>query len=61
MKIYKIVTSQMQTNTYAVVNGERAFVVDPGGDADGIKSILDDCGARLEAILLTHAHFDHIG
>lgn len=61
MQIYKINTSEMQTNTYIVVNGERAFVVDPGGDAKKIKDILDGAGAKLDAILLTHAHFDHIG
>ena len=61
MDIYKLHTSQMQTNTYIVVIEGRAFVVDAGGSAVEIKHILDDCGAKLEAILLTHAHFDHIG
>lgn len=61
MDIYKLHTSQMQTNTYIVVNEGRAFVVDAGGSAEEIIRILDDCGAKLEAILLTHAHFDHIG
>ena len=61
MKIFQLHTSKMQTNTYVVVNGDRAFVVDAGGDAEGIKKVLDENGARLEAILLTHAHFDHIG
>jgi len=61
MDIYKLHTSQMQTNTYIVVNEGRAFVVDAGGSAEEIKRILDDCGAKLEAILLTNAHFDHIG
>jgi len=33
MDIYKLHTSQMQTNTYIVVNEGRAFVVDAGGSA----------------------------
>ena len=61
MQIFQLHTSVMHTNTYVVVNGGRAFVVDPGADAEGIKKLLDENGAKLEAILLTHAHFDHIG
>ena len=61
MQIFQLHTSVMHTNTYVVVNGGRAFVVDPGADAEEIKKLLDSNGARLEAILLTHAHFDHIG
>ena len=35
-----------------------AAVIDPGGDLDRIRGGLAKAGARLEKILLTHAHID---
>lgn len=36
-------------------------VVDPGGDVDTIKSAIDEVGAKIEKIVLTHGHIDHAG
>ena len=36
-------------------------VIDPGGNANKVISYLEDNGLTLEAILLTHGHFDHVG
>lgn len=41
-------------------DGHRALVVDPG-DAQPVTSFLAQTGLRLEAILVTHHHPDHIG
>ena len=41
-------------------DGASAAVVDPGACAPAIVAALRDSGARLEAILLTHAHLDHV-
>jgi hydroxyacylglutathione hydrolase len=38
-----------------------AIVVDPGEEADRLISALDELGLSVEAILLTHTHFDHVG
>lgn len=40
---------------------KRGVVVDPGGDMDSIRQVLDEHGIVVERILLTHGHIDHIG
>jgi len=39
----------------------RAAVVDPGGDVDEILAAIDARDLRVEKILLTHGHIDHVG
>jgi hydroxyacylglutathione hydrolase len=40
---------------------ERALIVDPGEEPDRLLGAVEKLGVELEAILLTHCHFDHIG
>jgi glyoxylase-like metal-dependent hydrolase (beta-lactamase superfamily II) len=54
----------VQENCFVVREpaADRAVIVDPGEEADRILEAVDQLGVRtVEAILVTHTHFDHIG
>jgi glyoxylase-like metal-dependent hydrolase (beta-lactamase superfamily II) len=42
-------------------DGDRLLIIDPGEEAERILAAVEATGASVEAILLTHCHFDHIG
>lgn len=53
----------MQTNCYVLACEETkmATVIDPSWDGKAIATFLKEEGYQLVSILLTHAHFDHVG
>jgi glyoxylase-like metal-dependent hydrolase (beta-lactamase superfamily II) len=40
---------------------KRAIVIDPGGDFDVVRGRLDALGLKVDAIVHTHTHIDHVG
>jgi hydroxyacylglutathione hydrolase len=40
---------------------DHAVIVDPGEEAERILGAVDSLGLTIDAILVTHCHFDHIG
>jgi hydroxyacylglutathione hydrolase len=40
---------------------DKLLIVDPGEEAERILAAVEASGAEVEAILLTHCHFDHVG
>lgn len=55
-------TGLIGTNCYTVINEntKEAFLVDASGNADILLRSVNEMGARPVAILITHAHFDHM-
>lgn len=54
---------ELQTNCFIAADSETkaAAVIDPGWDAPRVLATLEARQWSLKYILLTHAHFDHIG
>jgi len=42
-------------------DSDHAVIVDPGEEAPRLLAALEEWGVTLDAILLTHTHFDHVG
>jgi hydroxyacylglutathione hydrolase len=40
---------------------DRALIVDPGEEAAKLLAAIEQLGVKVEAVLVTHCHFDHIG
>jgi glyoxylase-like metal-dependent hydrolase (beta-lactamase superfamily II) len=38
-----------------------ALLIDPGDEPDTLTGALEELGVSVEAILITHCHFDHVG
>lgn len=61
MKIQMLSLGPLGTNCYIVSNQGDCVIIDPGGDASIVTKYVTDNALDVKAILLTHAHFDHIG
>jgi glyoxylase-like metal-dependent hydrolase (beta-lactamase superfamily II) len=60
-EIKRIRVGQLLTNCYVVSKNGVAFVIDVGANAKKVKDYCDNQNLKVEGILLTHGHYDHVG
>ncbi len=62
MEWKQIPLGPLQTNCYVLSNQSKACLIfDPGEESEKLSRFIKQKGLRPLAIILTHAHFDHIG
>jgi hydroxyacylglutathione hydrolase len=62
-KVECAVVGPIQCNCYILTEGNsgKAFLIDPGAESQELMNFLQKKKFELQAILITHAHIDHIG
>jgi len=62
MIIKKIIAGMMEANCYIVGDDstKEAFIIDPGGDYEKIKEVIDSNSLKVQVVINTHGHGDHI-
>lgn len=63
LAVTTLVVSPFQQNCRIVMDRDsgEAVIVDPGDDAPRILKAVKASGAKVKALLATHAHLDHVG
>jgi glyoxylase-like metal-dependent hydrolase (beta-lactamase superfamily II) len=63
IEVGMLTVGPVQENCFLVrqAGGDRAVIVDPGEEAPRLLQAIEQWGVTLDAILLTHTHFDHVG
>ncbi|WP_078413759.1 MBL fold metallo-hydrolase [Priestia abyssalis] len=62
MKYQRVPLGPLQTNCYIIENDKKeCLIVDPGEEGRKLIQLMEQRKLTPLAVLLTHAHFDHIG
>ena len=63
MLIKTLPVGHLETNCYVVTdeNTLECAVIDPGAESNTILGYIEDNHLKCRAVMLTHAHFDHVG
>ncbi len=60
MTIHTLPIGPLQANCYLIENGKDAIIVDAPEDFIPVMDIIEEKNLKVQALLCTHLHFDHI-
>jgi glyoxylase-like metal-dependent hydrolase (beta-lactamase superfamily II) len=64
MQIYRFTVGPFGENTYLLIEDNQALIIDPGfleqSEYQSVQSKIESDDLALQAIVLTHAHVDHV-
>jgi len=61
LEVRQVPVGAFQANCFLARSGRDSVVIDPGAEPDRIAALLEAWETSPSAILLTHAHVDHVG
>lgn len=61
VEVVTVTDWQQNCSIFCPRGGGPAVLIDPGGETDRVLATAERLGGRIEAILITHGHIDHIG
>jgi glyoxylase-like metal-dependent hydrolase (beta-lactamase superfamily II) len=60
MLVKNFITGPLAVNTYLLISGNESIIIDAGGDMTEIIDYIRKNKLKLNSIIATHGHFDHV-
>ncbi len=60
LRLEHISVSEMDNDCYLLCSGEHGLLIDAAADAPALLEMAKQAGVKIEAVLTTHRHWDHV-